>query len=60
MRRCMGAHKCWIPDHELEALARSLFPEIQAYFESEEGKREFAAWQEEQQAIKRKATATGQ
>ena len=56
----MGADKCWIPDHELEALARSLFPEIQAYFESEEGKREFAAWQEEQQAIKRKATATGQ
>ena len=56
----MGAHKCWIPDHELEALARSLFPEIQAYFESEEGKREFAAWQEEQQATKRKATATEQ
>lgn len=33
-----------IPDYEIEALARSLFPEIQKYFESEQGKKEFAEW----------------
>ena len=31
-----------IPYHEVEALARVLLPEIQAFFESEEGQREFA------------------
>ncbi len=33
-----------IPLHEVEALARVLLPEIQAFFESEEGQREFAEW----------------
>lgn len=33
-----------IPFHEVEALARVLLPEIQAFFESEEGQREFAEW----------------
>ncbi|MDY4966200.1 MAG: hypothetical protein SO100_07615 [Dysosmobacter sp.] len=31
-----------------------LLPEIQAFFESEEGQREFAEWKAEQQAEKRK------
>ena len=31
-----------IPHHEVEALARVLLPEIQKFFESEEGQREFA------------------
>ena len=30
-----------IPYHEVEALARVLLPEIQAFFESEEGQREY-------------------
>ena len=34
-----------IPRHEIEALARCLLPEIQRFFESEEGQREFAQWQ---------------
>ena len=34
-----------IPDDALEALARCLFPAIRSYFESDEGKREFAEWQ---------------
>ena len=33
-----------IPYHEVEALARVLLPEIQKFFESEEGQREFAEW----------------
>lgn len=38
-----------IPDYELKALARCLLPDIQTYFESDEGKREFAEWQTRQQ-----------
>ncbi|HBN84695.1 MAG TPA: hypothetical protein DDZ89_12715 [Clostridiales bacterium] len=48
-----------IPRHEIEALARCLLPEIQKFFESEEGKKEFVEWkrqqtenQKEKQAIK--------
>lgn len=37
-----------IPLHEVEALARVLLPEIQAFFESEEGQREFAEWKTQQ------------
>ena len=38
-----------IPDYELESLARCLLPDMQAYFESNEGKRAFAEWQAQQQ-----------
>lgn len=40
-----------IPDYEIDSLARALLPAIQAYFETEEGKREFAAWQAERQQL---------
>ena len=33
-----------IPLHEVEALARVLLPEIQKFFESEEGQQEYRAW----------------
>ena len=36
--------------HEVEALARVLLPEIQAFFESEEGQREYAEWKARHQA----------
>ena len=39
-----------IPYHEVEALARVLLPEIQAFFESGEGQQEFAEWKAKQQA----------
>ena len=38
-----------IPYHEVESLARVLLPKIQAFFESEEGQREFREWKEKQQ-----------
>ncbi len=38
-----------IPLHEVEALARVLLPEIQGFFESEEGQREFAEWKAQHQ-----------
>ena len=44
-----------IPKHEVEALARCLLPKIQAFFESEEGKRESAEWKEKQEQLKEKA-----
>jgi hypothetical protein len=37
-----------IPQYEIEALARSLLPEIQKFFESEEGQREFTEWKAKQ------------
>lgn len=40
-----------IPDHEIEALARCFLPDIIAYFESEEGRAEFAAWKAEQEKL---------
>ena len=37
-------HGTGIPLYEVEALARALLPEIQRFFESEEGQREFREW----------------
>nr|WP_325302047.1 hypothetical protein [uncultured Dysosmobacter sp.] len=47
-------HGTGIPYHEVEALARVLLPEIQAFFESEEGQREFAEWKAQQEQEKSK------
>ncbi len=43
------------PDYVIETVARCLWPDIQAFFESEEGKREFAIWKEEQETKKANA-----
>ncbi|WP_187138329.1 hypothetical protein [Clostridium merdae] len=40
-----------IPEHEIEALARCLLPEILAFYESEEGKEEFNRWKPERNQI---------
>lgn len=40
----MSAHKTNIPKHELEKLARCFLPDIIAFFESEEGKKEYEEW----------------
>ena len=44
-----------IPKHEIEALARCLLPEIQKFFESEEGKKEFEEWKEQQTTVNKSA-----
>ena len=36
----------------IETVARCLWPDIQAFFESEEGQREFAVWKAEQERKK--------
>lgn len=43
-----------IPVHEVDVLARVLLPEIQAFFESEEGQREFAEWKAQRQTEQQK------
>lgn len=42
-----------IPEHEIEAIARCILPDILAFYESEEGQREFAEWKRQQDAILR-------
>lgn len=44
--------KSGLPKHELEILARHFLPQIQAFFQSEEGREEYAAWQQEQALLK--------
>lgn len=38
-----------LPDHEIEAIARCIYPDIIAFYESEEGQREFAEWKRQQE-----------
>ncbi len=33
-----------IPQHAIETIARCIFPDILAFYESEEGRQEFAEW----------------
>ena len=45
---------CTIPQEVLEALARAFYPDIIAFFDSEEGQREYEEWlktEEGQKAI---------
>lgn len=44
----MAANRSGVPKHELEILARHFLPQIQAFFESEEGKKEYKEWKEKQ------------
>lgn len=37
-----------IPDYAIERIARCLLPAMQAFFDSEEGQREYAEWLEQQ------------
>lgn len=40
----MALNKTNIPDSELEILARAFLPDIIAFFETEEGRKEFEEW----------------
>lgn len=37
-----------IPQHAIETVARCLLPDILAFYESEDGQREFAEWKAQQ------------
>ena len=49
-RRTRTINRSPYPQSAIEAIARSLWPDIQAYFEIEEGQKEFAAWKTQQDA----------
>ena len=49
-RRTKPINRSPYPQYAIEAIARSLWPDIQTYFESEEGQKEFAAWKAQQVA----------
>ena len=38
-----------IPQHEIEKIARCILPDILAFYESEEGQREFAEWKRQRE-----------
>lgn len=44
-----------IPQYQIEAIARCLMPDILAFYESEEGQREFAEWKKRREEEKREA-----
>ena len=46
-------NKTNIPEHEIEKIARCLLPDIFAFYNSEEGQREFEAWKSEQAKAKK-------
>lgn len=43
--------ECNVPKHILQAIVDDMLPDIRAFFESEEGKREFEEWKTEQEKI---------
>ena len=53
-KRKINDYGTGIPYHEVEALARVLLPEIQTFFESEEGQREFAEWKKQRETEQQK------
>lgn len=49
-----------IPQHEIENIARILLPDFLAYYESEEGQREFAEWKAAQGGAKTDKDSNGE
>ena len=44
-----------IPQHQIKAIARCIMPDILAFYESEEGQREFAEWKKQREAERQEA-----
>ncbi len=44
-----------IPQHQIEAIARCIMPDILTFYESEEGQREFAEWKKQREAERQEA-----
>ena len=45
----MASKKTEIPKHEIDTLAKTFLPEIIAFFETEEGKKEFEEWKRQRE-----------
>ena len=59
-RRKKLTNNSGIPQHEIENIARILLPNILAFYESEEGQREFAEWQAAQDGAKMDKDSNGE
>ena len=59
-RRKKLTNNSGIPQHEIENIARILLPDILAYYESEEGQREFAEWQAARDGAKTDKDSSGE
>lgn len=46
-----------IPQHLIEAIAYCIMPDILAFYESEEGQREFTEWKKQRETEKQEAKA---
>ena len=44
--------KSGVPKHVADAIARTFLPDIIAFFQSEEGRREYEEWEQEQERLK--------
>ena len=44
-----------IPQPQIEAIARCILPDILAFYESEEGQREFSEWKKQREIEKQEA-----
>ena len=44
-----------IPQHQIEAIARCILPDILAFYESEDGQREFSEWKKQREMEKQEA-----
>lgn len=44
-----------IPQHQIEAIVRCILPDILAFYESEEGQREFSEWKKQREMEKQAA-----
>ena len=47
-----------IPQYAIETVARCLLPDILAFYETEEGQREFEEWKAQQEALKKQNKAS--
>ena len=47
--------KSGVPKHVADAIARTFLPDIIAFFQSEEGRREFEEWEQEQERLKQQS-----
>ena len=57
-RRKKLTNNSGIPQHEIGNIAQILLPDILAFYESEEGQREFAEWKAVRDGAKQTRTAT--
>ena len=47
--------RSYVPKYEIEAIVRTFFPAVAAFFETEEGNRQYEEWLKEEEAKEKKS-----